>query len=99
MIEKRFFKTKDEVEVTFVFAREDVKKAELLLDYEGWQAISMKKRRKDNAFVTKVRLPKNEQFQFRYRLNGSEWENDYAADAYWPNEYGADNSVVFTSKN
>lgn len=99
MLKKRFFKTKDEVEVTFVFAREDVESAAVVLETEDWEPVPMKQRKSDEAFVAKVRLPKDGAYQFRYLLNESEWENDYAADAYWPNEFGADNSVVFTSDN
>ena len=29
-----------------------------------------------------------------YLANGTDWHNDWAADAYLPNEFGSDNSVV-----
>ena len=56
----------------------------------------MKKRKKDGMFFTKVRLPKEGQFQYRYLLNNNSWSNDTAADAYTPNEFGSDNGVVIT---
>ena len=33
-------------------------------------------------------------YRFRYLLDGHRWENDWAADAYKPNDFGADDSVV-----
>jgi hypothetical protein len=43
-----------------------------------------------------VRLPKEGQYQFRYLVDEQSWQNDEAADAYWTNEYGSNNSVVST---
>ncbi|QDP00449.1 isoamylase early set domain-containing protein [Thalassotalea sp. PS06] len=96
MLTKRFFKTKDETEVTFEFARPDVTSVALVGEFTDWQPVAMKFSKKANAFRTKVRLPKDQSFHFRYLLNESEWENDYAADSYLPNEFGSDNSVVVT---
>ena len=42
MLTKKFFKTKDETEVTFEFDRSDVTTASLVGDFNGWQAIEMK---------------------------------------------------------
>ena len=33
-------------------------------------------------------------YQYRYLANGSEWHNNSAADAYLPNQFGSENSVV-----
>jgi 1,4-alpha-glucan branching enzyme len=96
MLTKKFFKTKEEADVTFEFDRTDVNSVSLFGDFNDWQAIEMKFNKKTNSFKTKVRLPKGENFHFKYLLNDSEWENDYSADQYIPNEYGSDNSVVST---
>ncbi|TYK65454.1 isoamylase early set domain-containing protein [Colwellia echini] len=96
MISKRTFKTKDETEVTFIFSRDDVKKVELVADFNQWQPSSMKFDRKNNRFTAKVRLPNDNIFHFKYLLDGKEWENDYAADHYLPNVFGSENSVVST---
>lgn len=96
MLTKKFFKTKDEVEVTFEFKRSDVTSVELFGDFNGWQATEMKLNKKTKSFKTKVRLPKGETFSFRYFLNNAEWENDDNADQYLPNEFGTDNSIVST---
>ena len=33
-------------------------------------------------------------YRFRYLLDGQRWDNDWAADAYQPNDFGGDDSVV-----
>ena len=100
MLKKRFFKTKDECKVTFEFAAPAARNVALYGDFNGWEPVPMKKAKAKNApFRTKTRLPKDGQFQFRYRIDNQTWENDEAADAYWRNDQGSDNSVVFTSQN
>jgi len=96
MLTKKFFKTKDEAEVTFKFSRDDVESVALIAEFNDWQPIDMKFNKKEKAFCTKIRLPKNEKFQFKYLLNGTEWENDYQADKYTPNSFGTEDSVVLT---
>ncbi|KGJ99667.1 isoamylase early set domain-containing protein [Thalassotalea sp. ND16A] len=97
MLTKKYFKTKDEAEVTFEFARNDVKSVSLYGDFNDWQAIEMKFIKKSQSFKTRVRLPKGGSYQFRYLLDNAEWENDHAADQYLANEFGSDNSVVTIS--
>ena len=94
MLTKRFFKTKDEVEVTFEVDRPELVTVDWLSEMNGWDPVPMKRRGK-GPFRLKVRLPKDTAIQFRYLFDGH-WENDEAADAYWPNEHGSDNSVVLT---
>ncbi|MCA9898402.1 MAG: isoamylase early set domain-containing protein [Ardenticatenaceae bacterium] len=96
MFTKKFFKTKDECEVTFELNVENAEQVVLVSEHNGWEPIDMKQA-KNGPFRTKVRLPKDGQFQFRYLVDGSEWHNDEAADAYWANEHGGDNSVISTA--
>jgi 1,4-alpha-glucan branching enzyme len=48
----------------------------------------------DGRLQTTLDLPAGRAWRFRYVLDGERWENDWAADAYVPNEFGADDSVV-----
>ncbi|WP_101757396.1 isoamylase early set domain-containing protein [Oceanicoccus sp. KOV_DT_Chl] len=96
MLKKKFIKSKDQTEVTFEFSRADIESVSLVADFNDWQPLDMSFSRKDKVFRAKVKLPKDEVFYFRYLLNDSEWENDYQADAYIPNNFGTDNSVVYT---
>lgn len=96
MLTKKYLKTKDECEVTFELEASDAQNVALVCEANSWEPVAMKKA-KDGAFRAKVRLPKEGHFQFRYLVNNDSWWNDEAADAYWPNEYGSENSVVFTA--
>ncbi len=95
MLKKRFFKTKDDCEITFEIEAEGAEQVELVCESNGWQPIAMK-RVKRGPFKTRVRLPKDARYQFRYRVDGQRWINDDAADAYWPNEFGGRNGVLST---
>lgn len=98
MLKKKYFKTKDECEVTFEFDANGAEAVALVGEFSDWEPITMKKAKaKGSPFKTKVRLPKGGEFQFRYLVDETVWENDEAADAYWPNNQGSDNSVVFTT--
>ncbi len=95
MIKKKFFKTKDECEVTFEVENEEAQTVTLVCDFNGWQPVAMKKLKK-GPFKTKIRLPKASQFEFRYLVDGQQWLNDKAADKYSVNEHGSNNGVVLT---
>lgn len=98
MVSKRYFKTRDEVEVTFEIDVAGFESAALVTESHEWEPQPMKRtRRGKGPFRLKIRLPRNRPIQFRYLLDGSHWENDEAADAYWPNALGSHNSVVFTN--
>lgn len=98
MIKKRFFKTIDECEVTFKVEADDADDVALYIESNDWEPISMKKL-KSGPFKATLRLPLDEEIQFRYLIDGSNWENDETADAYVANEYGSENSVVITTRN
>ncbi|MDE1234840.1 isoamylase early set domain-containing protein [Vibrio aestuarianus] len=97
MINKRFFKTKQEVEVTFEVDAADVSSTvAIVADFLDWQPEPMKKVAKSNCFKFKTRLPKDAEFQFRYLLDDQKWVNDPQADQYITNGFGEDNSLVST---
>ncbi|MFT7622347.1 MAG: 1,4-alpha-glucan branching enzyme [Myxococcota bacterium] len=49
---------------------------------------------KDGSFSVTVSLDEGHDYRFRYLLDGERWENDWAADAYVPNTFGTDDSLV-----
>lgn len=98
MLSKRFFKTIDECEVSFTVESEGAEKVELFIESNDWEPIPMKPL-KSGPFKANVRLPLDQQIQFRYRVDEERWINDEEADAYWTNEHGSENSVVDTSQN
>lgn len=97
MINKHFFKTKNEVEVTFELEAPDASSnVAIVADFLGWQPQPMKKVAKGNTYKFKTRLPKNSEFQFRYLLNDHQWINDPSADRFIPNDFGDDNCLIST---
>jgi 1,4-alpha-glucan branching enzyme len=48
----------------------------------------------EGGFSLTVDLDAGRTYRFRYLLDDQRWENDWAADAYLPNSFGGDDSVV-----
>jgi 1,4-alpha-glucan branching enzyme len=97
MVKKKYFKTKQECEVTFELDA-DAERVDLVCEANGWQPIAMKKagKAKTGPFRAKVRLPQEREYEFRYLVDRRSWVNDESADAVRPNEYGGENSVLST---
>jgi 1,4-alpha-glucan branching enzyme len=51
-------------------------------------------RRKDGRFSTTLSLPGGRSYRYRFLVDQKRWENDWAADAYVPNVFGTDDSVL-----
>ncbi|MEM7800600.1 MAG: isoamylase early set domain-containing protein, partial [Chloroflexota bacterium] len=69
--------------------------AALVGDFTEWESDSIPmKRLKDGSFSATVSLETGKEYQYRYLLDETRWENDWAPDAYTPNEFGTDNSIV-----
>jgi len=97
VVKKRFFKTKEECEVAFeLVPAGEVVQVDLVCEANGWKPIEMKKNR-EGCFRTRLRLPREQRFAFRYLIDGQEWVNDEAADAYLPNKYGSENGILDTT--
>ncbi len=85
--------------VTFelpVEATTGVKKVALVGDFNNWDTTShILERNKDGLFSVTVTLDQGHEYQFRYLMDDSRWENDWAADKYFPSSFAnCDNSVV-----
>lgn len=69
--------------------------AHLCGDFNDWSTADIPMtRRSDGSFRVTLVLEPGRSYRFRYLLDDTRWENDWAADAYVPNEYGGDDSVV-----
>jgi 1,4-alpha-glucan branching enzyme len=97
VLKKRFFKTNDDCEVSFELAPAGAERVALVCEANGWEPIEMKKSR-EGTFRARLRLPQARQFQFRYLIDSDAWQNDEAADAYRPNQFGSENSVLDTTQ-
>jgi 1,4-alpha-glucan branching enzyme len=98
-LKKQYLKKSPVCKVTFQLppeAARDAGKVNIVGDFNGWDlyAIPLKKR-KDGTFSVTLNLEPDREYQFRYLIDESTWENDWEADKYVPSPYGnADNSVV-----
>ncbi len=98
-IAKQFLKSKPIAKVTFELPAEAVNGAKavaLVGEFNGWDvnALALKKQ-KDGSYKTTVELPVGGEYQYRFLLDGSKWENDWSADKYVASGVaGAENSVV-----
>ena len=96
MLKKKFFKTKAECEVLFELSSKGAQQIELVCEVNEWKSVEMKKNRQ-GAFRTRLRFPRERQFQFRYLVDQRVWVTDENADGYRPNRFGDSNSILDTS--
>ena len=98
MIKKKRVRGKDLVAVTFRSkAPKGTKSLQLLGEFNDWSADRHPmKRRKDGTWSVTVRLPKDEQFHFRYLVDDGQWLTDEKSDGLALNELGDPNAVVVT---
>jgi len=94
MIKSR--KASGKASVTFTLdPRVGAETAAICGDWNDWSADADVMRRDDEGgFSLTLDLEAGQTYRFRYLLDDQRWENDWAADAYLPNSYGGDDSVV-----
>lgn len=64
-------------------------------EWNDWSAdADVMRRDAEGGFSTTVDLEAGRAYRFRYLLDGKRWDNDWAADAYLPNGFSGDDSVV-----
>jgi hypothetical protein len=64
-------------------------------DFNNWDtAASPMTRLKNGDFKITLDLDAGMEYRFRYLIDGTRWENDWSADRYSRNDYGADDSVL-----
>ncbi len=98
MIKKTAMASGKKVKVTFELPANGAESVSVVGDFNSWDkaATLLKKRKKDGVFSGSINLPVGQKYQFRYWIDGTRWENDWAADDYVPNGFGEDNSVLST---
>ncbi|MEA3407601.1 MAG: isoamylase early set domain-containing protein [Chloroflexota bacterium] len=67
-------------------------------DFNNWNRHShpMKRSEDDEMWELSLELEKGNTYQFRYLIDGNNWQNDWHADRYVPNPFGGENSVIET---
>jgi hypothetical protein len=64
-------------------------------EWNGWAPdIHVMERDERGGFALTIALEPGRRYRFRYLLDHERWENDWAADAYEPNAFGQDDSIV-----
>ena len=72
------------------------KNVSIVGDFNGWNiyANPMKKL-KSGDFTITLELKPGKEYQFRYLIDDTRWENDWNADKYMKGPFGSDNSVIY----
>lgn len=97
---KQYLKSKPICKVTFSLPAEAVAESSevaLLGDFNEWNptTATLLKKQKDGSYKATLELEPGKEYQFRYLLDGTKWENDWAADKYVAADGSSDeNSVV-----
>ncbi len=99
-IKRNKIKDKQKFKVTFSIPREiakDYKQAAIVGDFNNWDPKSspMKKLKKDGTFSASIELDGNNDYEFRYLLDGNTWLNEEQADKHVPTYFlDSENSVI-----
>lgn len=94
-ISKQYLKSKPICKVTFTVPAKDAESVAVAGEFNDWstEAHALKKL-KNGTFKGTLDLPKDNQFEFKYIVDG-EWTNDSEADGYqWSDYASSDNSIL-----
>jgi 1,4-alpha-glucan branching enzyme len=98
-IQKKHFKKNGVCKVTFtvpVVEDSEVRKVHVVGEFNNWStSATPMKRSKNGKFTTSLELKSGQEYQFRYLLDNTRWENDPEADKSAATPFGdARNSVI-----
>lgn len=68
-------------------------------EFNSWSAVANPMEHVGDEYIARIPLVPGRAYRFRYLLDGERWINDWAADAYVPNEFGGDDSVIDLSRH
>lgn len=99
MLNKNFTPKRTVCKVTFTlpedWASSDIR---LVGDFNDWDKKADKLEKKKGKWVITKRLKPENDYRFKYLIDGEVWENDDDADAYMANDFGTEDSVVQIGK-
>ncbi|MEI6683834.1 MAG: isoamylase early set domain-containing protein [Bacteroidota bacterium] len=97
-IEKKVLKTKPACKVKFSLSGDQYKSASSVLlmgDFNNWQmGETPLKKAKTGVWSVTLELETGTEYQFRYLIDGTIWENEPEADKYVSSGLGSENSVL-----
>ncbi len=99
---KEYLKSKNVCRVTYTLpkiAASEAKSVCIVGDFNNWNIHeNPMKKLKNGDYTIKLDLEPEREYQYRYFIDESKWENDWNADKYVRSLYGdSDNSVVMTN--
>ena len=96
MLRKYYTKTGNICRVTFELPLDvSAKKVSLCGEFNNWDSKANPMiKRKDGRWSTTISLKSGVEYRFRYLIDGADWENDWDADAYLPNSFGTEDSLI-----
>ncbi len=96
--EKKVFKAKQVCKVNFSLSGDQYKSASSILlvgDFNNWHiGETPLKKAKTGVWSVSLDLETGKEYQFRYLIDGTNWENDPAADKFVASGLGSENSVL-----
>ncbi|WP_298371128.1 isoamylase early set domain-containing protein [uncultured Lutibacter sp.] len=100
-LKKQYLKSKPVCKVTFLLDKEEALGAErvdLLGEFNNWNTAEpvIMKKLKNGSFKVVIDLPAEQEFQFKYLLDGEKWVNDANADKFVGSGLGAEENSVVT---
>ncbi len=98
-LKKKYLKSKPVCKVTFELPKEAAPtnaSVSLVGDFNNWDSNATPlTHRKSGVYNVTVDVAIEQEYAFRYLINGDVWENDWQADNYVPSHIpGVENSVV-----
>jgi 1,4-alpha-glucan branching enzyme len=96
---KQYLKSKERCKVTFRLPKDaapGAKSVHIVGEFNNWSAVETPmKPLKSGDFTVIVELAPGREYQFRYLIDQTTWENDWEADRYVKSDFGdCENSVV-----
>ncbi len=96
---KKYLKTKPVCNVTFSISAKDgkgFKTVSVVGDFNDWNPkTNMMKKLKSGEFKSIIKLACDNEYQFRYFLDGETWKNENESDRFVVTSFGdSENSVI-----
>ncbi|MAO65569.1 MAG: glycoside hydrolase [Balneola sp.] len=99
MISKEFTPKRTVCKVTLTIPEEWAEKEVAVAGtFNNWDTDADKLEKKKGGWTTTLRLKPENEYKFKYFIDGERWENDDAADEYVTNEHGTEDSVIKVGK-
>ncbi len=99
MITKEFTPKRTVCKVTLkVLADWAEKEVAVAGTFNNWNINAEKLKKTKDGWTTTLRLKPENEYTFKYFIDGERWVNDDAADKYVPNEFGTEDSLIVVGK-